>query len=52
MVEEAVVTAEEEVQEDPHTEQRVITIATITRQRKWNLHHIKQERHKVQHMTL
>ena len=46
------VTVEEDVQEDPHADQRALITIMVTRQRKWNSHHTVQEEHKVQHMTL
>ena len=53
MAEEAVATVEAEVKRDPHVNQEtaMVTMTIITEQRKWSLHPIVWERHKVQHVT-
>ena len=54
MAEVAVAVVEVEVQEDPQQDQEAMTIMLTTRmvnQTRWSLHHIVQEKHKVQHMT-
>ena len=54
MAEVAVAVVEAEVQGDPQQDQEVAIVTPATRmvnQTRWSLHHIVQEKHRVQHVT-